>query len=250
MRVSTTDLQNAFGKYLSLTEKEDIVIVKNGKSVAKLVSYTEPEYFLLHETAKEYHTPRRIRYEEYLSLVNSSEQRYELIDGEIYLMASPSFNHQIVVNEIAGRFYNYFKGNPCRSLTAPMDVRLFGCAAKFEEDPNVVQPDVMVICDPDKVNQDNKYEGIPTLVVEVLSLSTKGKDMVVKLNLYMKSGVLEYWVVDPDNKNIFQYSFSGERDILSLNYGKKGDTVKSVVFEGLEIPVNDLFAEMATSNEP
>jgi Uma2 family endonuclease len=142
------------------------------------------------------------------------------------------------------------KGNPCRSLTAPLDVRLFGFAAKFEEDPNVVQPDVIVICDPDKVNQDNRYEGIPTLVVEVLSLSTKGKDMVVKLNLYMKSGVLEYWVVDPDNKNILQYSFSGGRDILSLNYGKKGDTVKSAVFEGLEIPVNDLFAEMATPNEP
>jgi Uma2 family endonuclease len=250
MRVNTTDLQNAFGKYLSLTEKEDIVIVKNGKSVAKLIRYTEPEYLLLHEAAKEYPTPRRISYEEYLSLVNSSEQRYELIDGEIYLMASPGFNHQIVVNEIAGRFYNYFKGKPCRSLTAPLDIKLFGFATKFEEDPNVVQPDVIVICDPEKVNEDNKYEGIPTLVVEVLSPSTKGKDMVIKLNLYMKSGVMEYWVVDLDNRNIFQYSFSGERDILSLNFLKNGDTVKSVVFEGLEIPVSDLSAETATPFSP
>jgi Uma2 family endonuclease len=250
MRVNTTDLQNAFGKYLSLTEKEDIEIVKNGKSVAKLIRYTEPEYLLLHETAKEYHTPRRISYEEYLSLVNSSEQRYELIDGEIYLMASPGFNHQVVVNEIAGRFYNYFKGKPCCSLTAPLDIKLFGFATKFEEDPNVVQPDVIVICDPEKVNEDNKYEGIPTLVVEVLSPSTKGKDMVIKLNLYMKSGVMEYWVVDLDNRNIFQYSFSGERDILSLNFLKNGDTVKSVVFEGLEIPVSDLSAETATPFSP
>jgi prevent-host-death family protein len=64
MRVNTTDLQNAFGKYLSLTEKEDIVIVKNGKSVAKLVHYTEPDYLLLHEEAREYKTSRRISYEE------------------------------------------------------------------------------------------------------------------------------------------------------------------------------------------
>jgi Uma2 family endonuclease len=247
MRVNTTDLQNAFGKYLSLTEKEDIVIVKNGKSVAKLVHYTEPDYLLLHEEAKGYQTSQRISYEEYLNLVNSSEQRYELIDGEIYLMASPSFNHQIVVNEIAGRFYNYFREKPCRSLTAPLDVRLCGFATKFEEDPNVVQPDVIVICDPDKVNEDNKYEGIPTLVVEVLSPTTKGKDMVLKLNLYMKSGIREYWVVDLDSKSIWQYSFSPERDILSLNNIKTGDTVKSTVFEDLALQVSDLFAAIVTS---
>jgi Uma2 family endonuclease len=181
MRVNATDLQNAFGKYLSLTMKEDIVVIKNGKSVAKLIHYAEPDYLLLHEEAKQYNTPRKISYEEYLALVNSSEQRYELIAGEIYLMASPSFNHQLVVNEIAWHFHNYFRGKSCRSLTAPFDVRLFGFATKFEEDPNVVQPDVIVICDTDKVSVDNKYEGIPTLVVEVLSPSTKAKDMVIKL---------------------------------------------------------------------
>jgi Uma2 family endonuclease len=240
MRVNTTDLQNAFGKYLSLTEKEDIVIVKNGKSVAKLVCYTEPDYLLLHEEARNYNAPRRISYEEYLNLVNSSEQRYELIDGEVFLLASPSFNHQIVVNEIAGHFYNYFKGKPCRSLTAPLDIKLFGFATKFEEDPNVVQPDVIVICDPEKVNEANKYEGVPTLVVEVLSPTTKGKDMVIKLNLYMKSGVREYWVVDLDSKSVWQYSFSPERDIQSLNNIKDGDTVKSTVFAGLELRVGDM----------
>jgi prevent-host-death family protein len=244
MRINATDLQNAFGKYLSLTEKEDIVIVKNGKSVAKLVHYSEPDYLLLHEEAKEYKAPRRISYQEYLALINSSEQRYELIDGEIYLMASPTLNHQIVVGEIAGHFHNYFKGKRCRSLTAPLDVRLFGYATKFEEDPNVVQPDLVVICDIDKVSEDNKYEGVPTLVAEVLSPSTKAKDMVIKLNLYMKSGVREYWIVDLENKSILQYSFSGERDIVSLNIMKERDTVRSTVFENLEIQVNDLFTDI------
>ncbi|HBF39517.1 MAG TPA: prevent-host-death protein [Firmicutes bacterium] len=243
MRVNATDLQNTFGKYLSLTEKEDIVIVKNGKSVARLVHYAEPDYLLLHEEAKEYKTPRKVSYEEYLALVNSSEQRYELIDEEIYLMASPTLNHQIAVSEIAGHFHNYFKGKRCRSLTAPLDVKLFGFASKFEEDPNVVQPDVIVICDMDKVSQDNKYEGIPTLVVEVLSPSTKGKDMVVKLNLYMKSGIREYWVADLENKSIFQYSFSPERDIVSLKNIKEGDTVQSTAFERLELSINEVFAE-------
>jgi len=244
MRINTTDMQNAFGKYLSLVEKEDIIITKNGKSVAKLIRYNEPDYFLVHEEANKYQSTKTVSYEEYMELVNSSDQRYELIDGEIYLLASPSFTHQVVVNEISWHFNNYFKGKPCRSLTAPLDVRLFGYATKFEEDPNVVQPDVVVICDEDKVNEKNKYEGIPTLAVEVLSPSTKAKDLVAKLNLYMKSGVLEYWVVSLENKSILQYSFSKERDIDNLRSLQQGDTIQSTVFPDLEIPLPDIFSEI------
>lgn len=244
MRINTTDLQNAFGKYLSLVEKEDIIITKNGKSVAKLIRYNEPDFFLIHEESLKYKSTRKISYEEYMALVDSSDQRYELIDGEVYLLASPKFNHQVVVNEIAWHFYNYFRGKSCRSLTAPLDVKLFGYATKFEEDPNVVQPDIVVICDENKVNEDNKYEGVPTLIVEVLSPSTKGKDMVAKLNLYMKSGVSEYWIVNLESKSIFQYSFSQKRDIEGLTTLREGDTIKSTAFEGLEIPLRDIFAEI------
>ncbi|NLZ91279.1 MAG: Uma2 family endonuclease, partial [Clostridiales bacterium] len=112
------------------------------------------------------------------------------------------------------------------------------------EDPNVVQPDVVVICDRDKVNEDGRYEGIPTLVVEVLSPSTKSKDMVAKLNLYMKSGVSEYWIVDIKSKAIFKYSFSEKREIEELTILKEEDTIKSTAFKGLEIPLKDIFAEV------
>lgn len=244
MRINTTDLQNAFGKYLSLVEKEDIIITKNGKSVAKLIHYNEPDFFLVHEESLKYKSTKRISYEEYMALVDSSDQRYELIDGEIYLLASPRFNHQVVVNEISWHFYNYFRGKPCRSLTAPLDVRLFGYATKFEEDPNIVQPDVIVICDEDKVNEENKYEGVPTLIVEVLSPSTKGKDMVSKLNLYMKSGILEYWIVNLESKSITQYIFSRERELEGVSDFREGDTIKSTIFEGLEIYLKDIFSEI------
>ncbi len=237
-------MQNAFGKYLSLVEKEDIIITKNGKSVAKLTRYNEPDFFLLHEESLKYKSTRKISYEEYMELVDSSDQRYELIDGAVYLLASPGFGHQVVVSEIAWHFGNYFRGRPCRSLTAPLDIRLFGFATKFEEDPNVVQPDVVVICDQEKVNEDNRYEGIPTLVVEVLSPSTKGKDMVAKLNLYMKSGVSEYWIVDIKNKTILQYSFSKKRDIESLTNLKEENTIKSTAFKDLYISLKSIFAEV------
>jgi prevent-host-death family protein len=244
MRINATDLQNAFGKYLALTEKEDIIITKNGRSVAKLTRYNEPDYFLIHAETLKYKTTRKISYEEYMELVESSDQRYELIDGEVYLLASPAFDHQVVVSEITWHLQNYFKGKPCRPLTAPLDVRLFGYASKFEEDPNVVQPDIIVVCDEDKVNADNRYAGIPTLVVEVLSPSTKGKDMVAKLNLYLKSGVREYWIVDLKEKSIVQYIFSRERNIEHLTIHKEEDTLESPVFPGLVIRLADIFAEM------
>lgn len=239
MRVSATDLQNAFGKYLALTEKEDIIVVKNGKSVAKLVKYTEPDFFVVQEEAKGYQSARRITYEEYMELVNSSDQRYELIDGTVYLLASPGYRHQTAVGEIAAVFHNFFKGKPCRSLGAPFEVRLHGYATKFEEDPNVVQPDVLVICDQDKI-LDNKYHGVPTLVVEVLSPYTRGKDLAIKLNLYLKSGVKEYWVVDPEKETVVLYNFTPE-DVVDLKTFQAGDTVASQVFPGLQLPVAEIF---------
>lgn len=244
VRVNSTDLQNAFGKYLSLVEKEDIIVVKNGKTVARFTHYTEPQNFLIHEEAKDYKSTRKISYQEYMTLANSSEQRYELIDGEIYLLASPSYNHQVVVNEISWHFNNYFRGKTCRSLTAPLVVRLCGYALKFEEDPNIVQPDIFVICDKEKVNEDNKYEGIPTLIVEVLSPTTKSKDMITKLNLYMKSGVSEYWIVNLEDKSITQYSFTEERNLDNKTTLKAEDTIKSTNFKGLEIQLNVIFSEI------
>ncbi len=244
MRVNSTDLQNAFGKYLSLVEKENIIVVKNGKTVAKLIPYTEPGIFFVREEAKEYNTTRKIGYKEYLSIVNSSEQRYELIDGQIYLLASPGYNHQIVVNEISWHFNNYFRGKDCRSLTAPLDVKLSGYALKFEEDPNVVQPDVLVICDEDKVNEDNKYEGVPSLIVEVLSPSTRSKDMITKLNLYMKSGVPEYWIINLASKKITQYSFTPERELDNIQEFVEGYIVEANNFPGLKISLEDIFSEV------
>lgn len=243
MRVNSTDLQNSFGKYLALLDKEDIIIVKNGKTVARLSRYCQPDFAIIHEEALKYRTTRKISYQEYEALVESSDQRYELIGGEVYLLAAPSYPHQVIVNEIAGRFYIFFRGKPCQSLTSPLDVRLFGFATKFEEDPNVVQPDIVVICDKDKI-RDSKYHGVPTLIVEVLSPSTKGKDLAAKLQLYLKSGVSEYWIVDPEKKSLTYYSFTPEREIDKYTTYRVGDTVESSVFEGLELPIQEIFADL------
>ena len=243
MRVNSTDFQNAVGRYLALAQKEDVIITKNGKSVAKLVAYTQPDFFI-NESTGEYRMVRRISYEEYMDYVSSSDQRYELIDGEVYLLASPSFRHQVIVREVLLQLCNYLGENsPRQALTAPLDVHLHGYATKFSEDPNVVQPDIVVICDPEKVTAHGKYEGIPTLVVEVLSPSTRSKDLVTKLSLYMRSGIAEYWVVDPDNKTVWQYAFTPDRDIHASKMHAHPEALQSSVFPELTLSLAKIFTQ-------
>lgn len=242
VKVSSTDFQNAVGKYLALLEKEPIIITKNGRSVAKITAYTDPSDFFVTEAKGGYNVRSQIKYEEYLDLVENSDQRYELIGGEIYLLTSPSFQHQVIVLNLALHLQNHLAGGTCRALTAPLDVRLYGWATKFTEDPNVVQPDVVIICDPENVTDEGRYEGIPTLIVEVISPSSRGRDLITKLELYRRSGVREYWIVDPKEKTITQYSFDEEREPENIKTIREKEVLQSCVFQGLELNVEALFA--------
>ena len=120
---------------------------------------------------------------------------------------------------------------------SPFDVTL----KKSESNINVVQPDIIVICDTDKIDGSGKYQGVPTLVVEVLSKSTKTKDMLKKLDLYMKSGVKEYWLVDPDKKEVTVYTFN-KYEIEDRNTYIGDMIAKSIIFSGLEVKLADIFA--------
>lgn len=243
MIVTTSDVQNSFGKYLQLCQQEEIVITKNGKKVAKLVPYTEDGTlgrWLVSEGSPRY-SPKGIRvsYEEYLKMTEDSENRYEYIDGEIILLASPLYPHQKAVREIFGEFITWFKSKDCEPLAAPFDVILH--RLRNTEKINSVQPDIIVICDKDKIDEQGKYKGTPTLVVEVLSESTRSRDLVQKLDLYMESGIQEYWVVNTQSQEIFIYTFAEYKlaEILSF----KGDEdAKSVIFPGLKINLSQVFA--------
>lgn len=235
MRVNATTFQNAFGKYLKqVMSGEEIILTKNERGVAKFISYHDPVTYILKENNADYYIQKRVTYEEFLEITKNSDARYELIDGEIYLMTSPTHLHQIAVREIIGQFYIYFSDKPCSPFTAPFDVRLKNDSPTFEDDPNVVQPDILVICDKETIDENGRYHGVPSLVVEVISPSTRSKDMIKKLNLYMLSGVTEYWIVDLDNQSVVIYEFIGQ-NIKCLNVVKFGDPIKSTLYEDLVV---------------
>ncbi len=241
MRVPSTKVQNNFGRYLKYVQvNEEITVTKNGKDVARILPCEGSANKGVMEGVAEYMTNGDwVTYDEFMELVENSEQRFELIDGVVYNMASPSYKHQYAVHEIFGVFYNFFKGKTCTPLTSPFDITF----QKSEDNICVVQPDIIVICDKEKINKKGNYKGVPSLLVEVLSPSTRGKDMLKKLDLYKQSGVKEYWIIDTQNEQITVYFFN-KNDIADSKAYVKGanEFVESACFGGLKVILKDVFA--------
>ncbi len=108
------------------------------------------------------------------------------------------------------------------------------------KDPDVLQPDLVVICDPDQVNARDRYMGTPSLTLEILSTGTRSRDMIHKLNTYMTAGVSEYWIVDPTIGRIMIYSFK-DLQYDHMTTFEKGSIARSIRFEGLAIEIDKLF---------
>jgi prevent-host-death family protein len=239
MEITSTEAQNNFGRYLKLAWFEDVVITKNGKKTVVIKRYEEPgsAQAIVAEKAESYaFENEKITYEDFLKLSEASENRYEFIDGEVYLLASPSYDHQRIILEIVNVMYNYFKGGKCRPLTSPFDVTL-----SHDDNKNVVQPDILVICDTENINEKGRYTGTPTLVLEVLSASTQKKDLLKKLNLYLHAGVKEYWIVNSARREVYVYCFA-EQDIQEYLVFQGSQAAYSPTFEGLAVPLAQVFA--------
>ncbi|NBI10709.1 Uma2 family endonuclease [Colidextribacter sp. OB.20] len=166
--------------------------------------------------------------------------RYELIDGEAIMLASPSSIHQIISMELSRQFANYLEGKKCRVISAPFDVRLFEREGDRPEDvQTVVQPDISIICDQNKLDE-HGCKGAPDLTLEILSPSNAHYDLLVKLNLYQRAGVREYWVVSPEDKTVNVFLL--DRDVLALRgvYGPT-DLAKVSVLDGCFIELSKVF---------
>jgi Uma2 family endonuclease len=181
---------------------------------------------------------RRFTYRDYKEWELAQGERFELIYGEAYAMAAPNAYHQTILIELGRQFANYLLGKPCKVYPAPFDVRLF--YEEDEGDDTVVQPDLSVVCDPQKQGKEG-CRGAPDLVIEILLPSNSAIEMERKFSLYREAGVREYWVVDPEHKSINAHVFSGG-DIRSRIFGHEGKAAVEL-FGGLEIELEPVFAE-------
>lgn len=240
--ITATELKNNLGMYLDyVIEDNEVVITKNGKKAVRLSPYItdSDRYFLMKEKALDYqYGGKKVSYEEFIAIYEKSDLRMEFINGEIVLLSSPSPIHQEISGNLFVELRQYLKDKPCKVFYAPFDVHF---KKEGFKDPDVMQPDLIVACDLEgNINEKGKYIGTPVVVVEILSPSTRSKDMVDKLNTYMISGVRECWLVDPDQETILVYGFKNF-DIDHFMTYRKQETIRSYWFADLEIAGEAVF---------
>jgi len=184
---------------------------------------------------------QRYTYGDYLKWPD--EERWEIIDGIAFNMTpAPSVQHQRIITELTRQFANYFQGKTCEVFVAPFDIRLPQGEEKDEAIDTVVQPDIVIICDPGKLDEKG-CRGGPDLVVEIISPSTVQRDFKVKMDLYERVGVKEYWIVHPSDKTVMVFTLGqigryGRPEILT-----KGDRLKTILFAGLTIDLKRVFSD-------
>jgi Uma2 family endonuclease len=164
--------------------------------------------------------------------------RYELFDGEAYMMAPPSRAHQDVFGILFNKLFNFLEGKTCKVYGAPFGVRLF--PQKDNSDNTFFEPDIIVVCDPSKLD-DHGCNGAPDLVVEILSPSTVKNDLFYKLNKYLAAGVREYWIVDPAEKTI-SVNVLAENRYTIFKYAID-DTVEAAILPGFKADLTSIFRE-------
>lgn len=153
-------------------------------------------------------------------------RRAELIDGQIYYMSPPARKHQRIIGEIFAVIREYINthNGPCEVDISPFAVFL------DKDDANYVEPDISVICDPNKLTDKGCF-GAPDWIIEIVSPSSRRMDYFTKLFKYRAAGVREYWIVDPDKKSIIVYDFQSE-DIMDYTFS---DSVKAGIYDDLYV---------------
>lgn len=189
------------------------------------------------------HAAHCYTYDEYQAF--PAEEQWEIIEGVAYHMTpAPSPLHQRIVNKLNNTIYNYLvqTGNPqFEVFIAPMDVYLTPVSAS--KPLTVVQPDLIVSTNPDCIKA-NGYYGAPAWVIEVLSPSTAGRDVISKRRLYEVNGVREYWIVDPTHNLVTRF-YLCNNEYAKAEFFSQNNLIGSVVFPELSINLAHIFPATA-----
>lgn len=176
-------------------------------------------------------------------------ERVELIMGKVFKMSpAPRSWHQKIAVELTSNIYLFLKGKPCQVFVAPFDVRLPSTGQNFDDAENVVQPDICVICDPEKIDAKG-CKGAPDIIIEIVSKSSVTKDLHEKYELYQQAGVREYWIIHPYDKTLSINVLDEHGVYRSGKLLTKGDMATSTVLPGLAIDLTDVFQDVVEEPE-
>ena len=183
---------------------------------------------------------KKYNYEDLENIRNETNEQYEILDGNLYLMSSPRGIHQMLLLESAGQLREFFKDKQCKPFVAPFDV-VFSKSKDRKNWDTVVQPDIFVLCDLDKYEK-NYVKGAPNFIIEIASPSNLVHDRFRKYNLYQKYKVNEYWIIEPNDKKIFTFVYDDIEEMYNT-YGEYDITedVPVASFKNLKISLKDFY---------
>jgi len=169
------------------------------------------------------------------------EERVELFKGNVHLMGvNPGTNHQQVLGNIACELGNFLEGKETEVLTAPLDVRLVDKSIKDEDITTIVQPDIIVFCDKNTLD-DRGGIGSPSIVVEILLHGKNDKEIKLKFDLYEEFGIKEYWIVRLDEQSLTQYILNEKGKYVGKRPLTAGDIVTTELIPDFRLAMTDVF---------
>ena len=177
-------------------------------------------------------------YADYLSW--TMDEMVEIIKGRVFKMSpAPKRIHQKISWRLSGLLYNYLKDKKCQAFSAPFDVRLPVKSIKNEEIFTVVQPDICVICDLEKLD-DAGCIGAPDLIIEILSKGNNKKELKIKYEVYEESGIKEYWIIHPEEQTLLINKLVDDK-YISSRLLTNGDEITTPILPAFTLNLNDVF---------
>ncbi|PZV83257.1 Uma2 family endonuclease [Algoriphagus aquaeductus] len=172
------------------------------------------------------------------------EEVVELIRGKIFkkAAAAPKRIHQRVSVKLVSKFYHFLEGQKCQVYDAPFDVRFPKGSKEDHKIHDVVQPDICVICNPEKLD-DRGCLGAPDLIVEILSPGNSKTELKHKYSLYKSQGVREYWIIHPENQDLLIYTLVDGK-YVTTGLLTSGDVVESTAVEGFRLDLEEFFKDI------
>ena len=183
---------------------------------------------------------KKYSYADYLTW--EFEERVEILKGKVFSMgATPNTFHQRISGKLCGCLWQKFNNKSLDFFAAPFDVRLLNKKKSTKDNDiyTVVQPDLCVICDENKIDERGAI-GAPDLVIEILSPGNSNKEMKYKFDLYEEAGVLEYWIVNPADKTVFIYILK-DNQFIGMHPLIEEDTIQSKLFPDLDFKLESIF---------
>ena len=165
------------------------------------------------------------------------KDRVEILKGKIFKMSpAPAISHQSISFNLSGLLFMYFHNKPCKVFASPFDVVLKN---KDGKEDTVVQPDLCVVCDPEKLADGKRCLGAPDLIIEILSPVNSKKELKNKYELYQEAGVREYWLVHPQDEYVIINVLENNQYRALPPFVDK--EVTSVIFPDLSLQTEDIF---------